>query len=198
MVTPGPTGGLATTISPVPVSCSKSSAATPGGGSGDLSGGAPRLKSRLSSPPSVIAKRQREVGSSEAEGVGVSKRGRVVLSSESDDDGATLTLIMKKRSGRSSQPEGDVPLPVLDVAEPSFVPITAAPEAGLVDGGGIPTTVEEGLRSPAVDTAQRRDPGADPELDALTPENVELVTARTLAQVRQIRVCFLCLFNVFD
>ncbi|PON34465.1 hypothetical protein PanWU01x14_344250 [Parasponia andersonii] len=43
-------------------------------------------------------------------------------------------------------------------------------------------TVEEGPYSPGVDDAQRDDPAPKPELEALTPENVELVTTRTLAQ----------------
>ncbi|PON62125.1 hypothetical protein PanWU01x14_141180 [Parasponia andersonii] len=107
MATPGLTKGSAAVISPIPDSCSKSSAASPSGEIADLSGGAPRLKSRLSSPPPVPAKRQCKVGSSDAEEVGVAKRGRVVLSSDSDDPGATLTLIMRKRSGRCSQPRGE-------------------------------------------------------------------------------------------
>ncbi|PON37393.1 hypothetical protein PanWU01x14_320580, partial [Parasponia andersonii] len=192
----GLTGGSAAVTSPTPDSSSKLSAASPGGEIADLSWGAPRLKSRLSSPPPVPAKRQREVGSSDAEEVGVAKRGRIILSSDSNDDGATLTLIRRKRSARCSQSGGGVlPLPVLGVAPDgpgsSSVPIApASEEVRPADGGGIPMTVEEEPRSPGVSTAQRGGSATDLELDALTPENVELVTTRTLAQVCHIWVLF--------
>ncbi|PON55754.1 hypothetical protein PanWU01x14_185630 [Parasponia andersonii] len=196
MATPGPTEGSATVISPTPDSGSKSSAASLGRKITDLSGGAPRLKPRFSSPPPVPAKRQREVGSSNEEEGRVEKRGRVVLSSDSDDDGATLTLIMRKRSARGSQSGGGVlPLSVLDGTPdgsgPPSVPIAPAPEACPADGGDTPMTVEEGPRSPGVNTAQRGDLAMGPELEALTPENVELLTTRTLAQVCHTWVFFL-------
>ncbi|PON63353.1 hypothetical protein PanWU01x14_132630, partial [Parasponia andersonii] len=203
MATPGPAEESAAVISPIPDSGSKSSATSLGGEIADLSGGVPRLKSRLSSPLSVPAKRQREVGSWNEEEVRVEKRGRVVLSSDSDDDGATLTLIRRKRSARCSQSGGGVlPLPALGVAPdgPGSSSIPIAPvseEACPADGGGIPMTVEEGPRSPGVSTAQMGDSATDPELDALTPENIELVTTRTLAQVCHIWV-FFSVFSMFS
>ncbi|PON76507.1 hypothetical protein PanWU01x14_035610, partial [Parasponia andersonii] len=66
---------------------SKSSAICLGGEIAKLSGGAPRLKSRLSSPPPVPTKRRHEVGSSNEEEGWAEKRGRVAPSSDSDDDG---------------------------------------------------------------------------------------------------------------
>ncbi|PON68640.1 hypothetical protein PanWU01x14_094490, partial [Parasponia andersonii] len=94
--TPSPAGGSAAAISSTPDSGSKSSAVSLGGEIAELSGGALRLKSRLSSPPSVPTKRQREVGPSNEEEGRVEKRGRVVPSSDSDEDGATLILLRRK------------------------------------------------------------------------------------------------------
>ncbi|PON52736.1 hypothetical protein PanWU01x14_206970 [Parasponia andersonii] len=157
MATPGPTEGSAAVISPIPDSGSKSSAASLGGEIADLSGGVPRLKSRLSSPLPVP-----------------------------QNGNARSVQQMRKRTLQPARRRCASP-PVLDGTGPSFVPCAPAPEACPADGGGIPMTAEEGLRSPGVSTAQRGDPATDPELDALTPENVELVTTRTLAQLSAIR-----------
>ncbi|PON79069.1 hypothetical protein PanWU01x14_015700, partial [Parasponia andersonii] len=162
----------------------------------------PRLKSRLSSPPPVPTKRQREVGSSNEEESRAGKRGRVVLSSDSNDDGATLTLLRRKRSTHGGQTEGGVtPPPVLgdtpDGPGSSSAPITSTLEACPADEEDVPMAVEEGPRSPGADGTQRDDPDTKPALEVLTPENVELLTTRTLAQVCHTWV-FLCFFNVFD
>ncbi|PON70602.1 hypothetical protein PanWU01x14_079760, partial [Parasponia andersonii] len=194
----GPTGGSAAVISPTPDSGLKSSAVSLGGEIAELSGGVLRLKSRLSSPPPVPRKRQREVGSSNEEEGRATKRGRVVLSSDSDDDGATLTLLRRKRSARGGQSGGGVPPPsmlggVPDGSGPSSVPIAPALEVCSADGEDALMAVEEGPRSPSVDDAQRDDPATEQELEALTPENVELLTTRTLTQV-----CHVGCFYVFS
>ncbi|PON55915.1 hypothetical protein PanWU01x14_184870 [Parasponia andersonii] len=89
----------------------KLSAISLGGEIAELSRGAPRLKSRLSSPPPVPIKQRHEVGSSNKEEGRAEKRGMVAPSSDSDDDGATLTLLRRKRSVRSGLPRGDAPPP---------------------------------------------------------------------------------------
>ncbi|PON49745.1 hypothetical protein PanWU01x14_227810, partial [Parasponia andersonii] len=142
--------------SPTSDSGSKLSAASLGREIAELSGGVPRLKSRLSSPPPIPAKWQREVGSSNKEESRAGKRGRVVLSSDSDDDGATLTLLRRKRSTRSGQTGGGViPPPVLDGASDgpgsSSALIDSAPEACPADGEDALMAVEEGSRSPGAD-----------------------------------------------
>ncbi|PON34466.1 Immunoglobulin-like domain containing protein [Parasponia andersonii] len=76
---PNPTGGSAAAISPTPNFGSKSSAVSLGGEIAELSGGVPRLKSRLSSFPPVPIKRQHEVGSSNKKEGRAEKRGRLIL-----------------------------------------------------------------------------------------------------------------------
>ncbi|PON40416.1 hypothetical protein PanWU01x14_297360 [Parasponia andersonii] len=111
-MTSSPAGGSAVAISSTPDSGSKSSTVSLGGEIAELSRGTPRLKSRLSSPPPVPIKRQREVGSSNEEEGRVEKRVRVAPSSDSDDDGATLTLLRRKRSVHRGLPGGDAHLPL--------------------------------------------------------------------------------------
>ncbi|PON78843.1 hypothetical protein PanWU01x14_017420, partial [Parasponia andersonii] len=154
--TSSPTGGSAVAISPTPDSGSKLSAVSLSGEIAEFSGGVPRLKSRLSSPPPVPTKQQREVGSSNKEEGRVEKRDRVVLSSDSDDDGETLTLLRRKRSVRGGQSRGGAPPPtVLDGVPggsgPSSVPIALALEACPTDGEDALMTDEAG-RIPRVRT----------------------------------------------
>ncbi|PON55787.1 hypothetical protein PanWU01x14_185960, partial [Parasponia andersonii] len=66
----------------------------------ELSGGAPTLKSRLSSPLSVSMKRGREADTSMGKESPAGKREITTPFSGSDHDGATLTLIKRRRSAR--------------------------------------------------------------------------------------------------
>ncbi|PON49992.1 hypothetical protein PanWU01x14_226290, partial [Parasponia andersonii] len=187
-MTPSPAGGSATAISSTPDSGSKSSAVSLGGEIAELSGGAPRLKSKLSSPPPVPIKRRREVGSSNEEEGRVEKRGRVAPLSDSDDDGATLTLLRRKRSVCSGLPRGDTSPPSMADGTPGgarlpSAPVTIALEACPAGGEGALTASRVGPCSPGVSDAQRKGPAAEPKLEALSLENVELVSKRTFAHV---------------
>ncbi|PON48377.1 hypothetical protein PanWU01x14_237720 [Parasponia andersonii] len=152
---PSLTEGSAAVISPTPDSGSKSSAVSLGGEIAELSGGALRLKSRLSSPPPVPTKWQCEVGSSNEEEGRVEKRGRVILSSDSDDDGATLTLLRRKRSARGGQPRGGT-LPatmvdgIPDSSGPPSVPVALALEACPMGGEDALVASEVGPCFPGV------------------------------------------------
>ncbi|PON67884.1 hypothetical protein PanWU01x14_100520, partial [Parasponia andersonii] len=68
-----------------------------------LSGGAPRLKSRLSSSLPVPMKCGRKADSSKGKESPVGKRSRAAPSSDTDDDEATLTLMRRKRSAHNCQ-----------------------------------------------------------------------------------------------
>ncbi|PON72083.1 hypothetical protein PanWU01x14_069250 [Parasponia andersonii] len=199
-----PTGGtsaIKTVYSEgMPLSLPRGSAAptssTPDSGSKSgvtcLGGGAPRLKSRLSSPPPVPIKRRHEVGSSNEEEGRADKKGRVAPSSNSDDDGATLTLLRRRRSVRSCLPRGDAPpLVVADDAlggtELSSVPTATASGACSAGGKGALTASGAGSCSPSAGNAQREGPATEPELEVLFLENVELVTSHTFAHLAAIR-----------
>ncbi|PON65881.1 hypothetical protein PanWU01x14_113700, partial [Parasponia andersonii] len=176
---PSPAGGSAAVTSSTPDSGSKSSTVSLGGEIAELSGGAPRLKSRLSSPPPVPTKWQCEVGSSNEEEGRVEKRGKVAPSSDSDDDGATLTLLKRKRSARSGLPRGGAPPPTVADGAPDgaglpSVPITIALEVCSAGGEGALAASEVGPCYPGVGDTQREGPATEPELEALTSENVEL------------------------
>lgn len=76
--------------------------ARPQGEIADLSEGAPRLKSRLSSPPPVSLKRGGEADPSGGTEDPLVKMGKAASHSSSEgDDGATLTLLRRRRSARS-------------------------------------------------------------------------------------------------
>ncbi|PON62074.1 hypothetical protein PanWU01x14_140670 [Parasponia andersonii] len=93
----------------MPTSSAPSSGSKAGTGSGaassrreiaELSRGALRLKSQLSSRPLVSTKQDREPDSSKGEESPAEKKGRIAPSSDSDNDGATLTLMRRRRSMR--------------------------------------------------------------------------------------------------
>ncbi|PON34822.1 hypothetical protein PanWU01x14_341210 [Parasponia andersonii] len=174
-----------------PDSGSKSGATCLGGEIAELSGGAPRLKSRLSFPPPVPIKRRHEVGSFNEEEGRAEKRSRVAPSCDSDDDGATPILLRRRRSVHSSPPRGDAPPPAVADGTPGGVElssVTTATASGAcpTGGEGALTASEAELCSPGTGNAQREGPATEPELEALSLKNVELVTSRTFTQLAAI------------
>ncbi|PON51085.1 hypothetical protein PanWU01x14_219430, partial [Parasponia andersonii] len=108
-------------------------------------------------------------------------------------DWATLTLLRRRRSVRSSPPRRDAPpLAVANGAlggtQHSSVPTAAASGACPVRGEGALTAGGAELCSSGAGNTQREGPAAQPELQALSLENVELVANRTFAQVWSIRL----------
>ncbi|PON74712.1 hypothetical protein PanWU01x14_047710 [Parasponia andersonii] len=168
-------GGSAAPTSSTLDSGSKSGATCLCGEITELSGGVPRLKSRLSSSPLVPIKRRHEVGSSNEEEGRAEKRGRVAPSSDSDDDSAMLTLLRRRRSVHSGPPRRDAPPPAMaDSAlvgtELSSVPTTTA--SGACPAGGEGAFMASGAEpcSPGTGNAQREGPAVEPELEALFGE----------------------------
>ncbi|PON47432.1 WAT1-related protein [Parasponia andersonii] len=109
-----------------------------------------------------------------------------------DDDRATLTLLRRRRSAHSGPPRGDAPPPSVADGAPSgagLPSVTATTASGACPAGreGALTTSGAGPYSPGVSNAQKEGPAAEPELEALSSENVELVTKRTFAQLAAIQ-----------
>ncbi|PON33194.1 hypothetical protein PanWU01x14_354730, partial [Parasponia andersonii] len=118
----------------------------------ELSAGAPRLKSRLSSPPPVPTKRGRKADLSSEKESPVGKRGRAAPSSGSEDDGATLNLMRRRRSAcggllggvgqdktEKSHSGGALRGPVAEIADVAAVAMTSFAEDAL------PPTVAESV-----------------------------------------------------
>ncbi|PON78366.1 hypothetical protein PanWU01x14_020040 [Parasponia andersonii] len=166
-------GRSASPTSSTPDSGSKLGATCLGRENVELSGGALRLKSRLSSPPPR-------------------RRGLGRASSDSDDDGATLTLLRRRRSVSSGPSRGDTPPPTvadgaLSVAQLSSAPTATASGAFLAGGEGALMVGRAEPRSAGTGNTQREGSAAEQDQEALSLENVELVASRTFAQLAAIR-----------
>ncbi|PON48660.1 hypothetical protein TorRG33x02_319630, partial [Trema orientale] len=111
------------------------------GGIAELSEWAPRLKSRLSFSLSLAAKRGREADPSEADKGSVAKRGRTAPSSDSEDDGVTLTVLRRKRSARHGPSEraGQDKTKKLQVVGSAPQVVGSAPQ--VIDGAAEAVTV---------------------------------------------------------
>ncbi|PON40058.1 hypothetical protein PanWU01x14_300010 [Parasponia andersonii] len=134
-----------------PTSFAPSSGLKVGAGSGathsygetaELSRRAPRLKSRLPSPPSVPMKRGREVDPSKEKESSTGKRGRTTPSSDSDDDGATLTLMRRRKFVRDG-PSENVGQDKTEKLQPSGSPREVVAEAAEVAAVTVASSTED-------------------------------------------------------
>ncbi|PON35126.1 hypothetical protein PanWU01x14_338710 [Parasponia andersonii] len=201
----------ATLTSSTPNSSSKTSTgsgtACPCGEIAELSRGAPRLKSRLSSPPLVPIKRHHEADSSKEKEGPVGKRGRFAPSSDSDDDEAMLTLMRRRRSAcggpsggigqdkTEKSHSGGAPRTVaIETVDAAVVTVASSaedmPPPAIVEGtlgdtqlSTVPTTAASGASKKSYWSMS----AVEPELEALSLENVELVAGCNIAQLAAIK-----------
>ncbi|PON55856.1 hypothetical protein PanWU01x14_185340 [Parasponia andersonii] len=121
-----------------------SSAAHSHGEIAELSGGALRLTSRLSSPPPVSMKRGQEADSPKGKESPVEKRGRTAPSSDNDDDRATLTLMKRRRSARGG-PSKDAGQDKTEKLQPGGSPREVEAEAAEAASVSAVSSTEDAL-----------------------------------------------------